>query len=51
MFIYIIAASFVGWLFPEFLKMLAPRNYTVPVLMNVMCAFIGGAVAHYLLTH
>jgi hypothetical protein len=51
MTIYIVAASFVGWLFPEFVKMLAPRNYTVPVLMNAACAFIGGAVAHYLLTH
>jgi hypothetical protein len=51
MTIYIVAASFVGYLFPEFLKMLAPRNYTVPWLMKVMCAFIGAAVAHYLLTH
>jgi hypothetical protein len=51
MTIYIAAASLVGWLFPEFLKMIAPRNYTVPWGMNVMCAFIGAAVAHYLLTH
>jgi hypothetical protein len=51
MTIYIAAASLVGWLFPEFLKMIAPRDYTVPWTMNAACAFIGGAVAHYLLTH
>ena len=51
MHIYIIAASFAGYLFPEFLRMIAPRNYTVPILMKSMSAFIGGAVAHYLLTH
>jgi len=49
--IYIVAASLVGWLFAEFVKMLAPQHYTIHFMMNAVCAFIGGTVAHYLLTH
>jgi uncharacterized membrane protein YeaQ/YmgE (transglycosylase-associated protein family) len=51
MTIYIIAAFFVGYLIPEFLKMFAPRNYNVPILMNIMTGFIGAAIVHYILTH
>jgi uncharacterized membrane protein YeaQ/YmgE (transglycosylase-associated protein family) len=49
--IYIIAAFFAGYLLPEFIKMLAPRNYNVPFLMNIMCGFIASVILHYILTH
>ena len=50
-YIYIIAAFFAGYLFPEILKMLAPRDYDVPFMMNILCGFIASAILHYILTH
>jgi hypothetical protein len=49
--IYLIAAFSAGWLFPEFLRMIAPRNYTIPFSMNALSGFIAAAVLHYILTH
>jgi len=49
--IYIAAAFLLGYLIPEFIKMLATRSYNVPILMNIMAGFVIAALAHYLLTH
>lgn len=51
LYIYMTAAFFAGWLFPEFVKAMAPRNYIIPWMMNFMSGFIGAALLHFLLTH
>ena len=50
-YIYIIAAFLLGYLIPEFIKMLATRVYNVPTSMNIMAGFVIAAFAHYLLNH
>lgn len=51
LYFYMTAAFFAGYLIPEFIKMFAPRNYSVPIMMNLMTGFIGAALVHFLLTH
>jgi hypothetical protein len=50
-YIYIAAAFCLGYLIPEFIKMLATRAYYVPTSMNMMTGFMIAAFAHYLLNH
>jgi hypothetical protein len=49
--VYICAGYLIGHLFPEFLRMISPRDYRIPISMNIMAGFIAGAVTHYFLTH
>jgi uncharacterized membrane protein YeaQ/YmgE (transglycosylase-associated protein family) len=50
-YFYIAAAFLLGYIIPEFIKMLAPRSYRVPILMNIAAGFVIAALAHYILTH
>ena len=53
--IYIIAASFTGWLAPEFCiaatYAISGRSIRIPVIINAMCAFIFGVIMHYILNN